>query len=41
MSTSSGSTTLANVNARQINSDEAIRNRQEDQGDENEDEGNE
>lgn len=31
MSTSSGSTRVSNINARQINSDEAIRNRQEDE----------
>lgn len=30
MSTSSGSTTMKNINSRQVNSDEAIRDRQED-----------
>lgn len=34
MSTSSGSTTMKNINSRQVNSDEAIRDRREDEDEE-------
>ena len=38
MSTSNGSTAMGNINARQINSDEAVRNRQDDEDLKEEDE---